>query len=112
MSTAPPACPTPACPTPWDSLACPSQPSPHSARNRCAQPFRYRPATVPQPSPVAAAPASQNRFDTFDELYVYCYRVAGTVGLMVLPIMGCSEDSTLEEAREQGMNTASPPAPA
>ena len=22
----------------------------------------------------------QNRFDTFDELYVYCYRVAGTVG--------------------------------
>ena len=43
---------------------------------------------------------------------MYCYRVAGTVGLMVLPIMGCSEDSTLEEAREQGMNTASPPAPA
>ena len=32
----------------------------------------------------------QNRFDTFDELYVYCYRVAGTVGLMVLPIMGGS----------------------
>ena len=107
MSTAPPACPTP-----WDSLACPSQPSPHSARNRCAQPSRYRPATVPLPSPVAAAPASQNRFDTFDELYVYCYRVAGTVGLMVLPIMGCSEDSTLEEARERGMNTASPSAPA
>jgi phytoene synthase len=45
----------------------------------------------------------QNRFDTFDELYVYCYRVAGTVGLMVLPIMGCSEDSTLEEALEPAL---------
>jgi len=41
----------------------------------------------------------QNRFDTFDELYVYCYRVAGTVGLMVLPIMGTAEDATFEEVR-------------
>lgn len=30
----------------------------------------------------------QDRFETFDDLYVYCYRVAGTVGLMTLPIMG------------------------
>ena len=30
----------------------------------------------------------QNRFETFEELYVYCYRVAGTVGLMMMPIMG------------------------
>lgn len=28
------------------------------------------------------------RFETFDDLYLYCYRVAGTVGLMTLPIMG------------------------
>ena len=45
----------------------------------------------------------QNRFDTFDELYVYCYRVAGTVGLMVLPIMGTAEDATLEEALEPAL---------
>lgn len=33
----------------------------------------------------------QARFDTFDDLYLYCYRVAGTVGLMTLPIMGTIE---------------------
>jgi len=26
----------------------------------------------------------QERYKTFDELYLYCYRVAGTVGLMTL----------------------------
>lgn len=31
------------------------------------------------------------RFETFDDLYLYCYRVAGTVGLMTLPIMGTIE---------------------
>ena len=28
------------------------------------------------------------RYDTYDELYEYCYRVAGSVGLMTMPIMG------------------------
>lgn len=28
------------------------------------------------------------RYETFDELYEYCYRVAGSVGLMTTPIMG------------------------
>ena len=32
------------------------------------------------------------RYETFDELYEYCYRVAGTVGLMSMPIMGCGEN--------------------
>ena len=32
------------------------------------------------------------RYRTFDELYEYCYRVAGTVGLMSMPIMGCDEN--------------------
>ena len=45
----------------------------------------------------------QDRYETWEELYLYCYRVAGTVGLMVLPIMGCSEDSTLEEALEPAL---------
>lgn len=30
----------------------------------------------------------KSRYETFDELYEYCYRVAGTVGLMTTPIMG------------------------
>ncbi len=31
---------------------------------------------------------AHDRYDTFEELYLYCYRVAGTVGLMTAPIMG------------------------
>ncbi|XP_015696684.2 phytoene synthase 3, chloroplastic-like [Oryza brachyantha] len=34
------------------------------------------------------------RYGTFDELYLYCYYVAGTVGLMTVPVMGISPDST------------------
>ena len=30
----------------------------------------------------------KQRYESFDELYGYCYRVAGTVGLMTTPIMG------------------------
>ena len=30
----------------------------------------------------------KSRYETFDELYEYCYRVAGTVALMSTPIMG------------------------
>jgi phytoene synthase len=33
----------------------------------------------------------QDRYDTFDELHLYCYRVAGTVGLMSLPVFGCAQ---------------------
>jgi len=45
----------------------------------------------------------QNRFETFDELYVYCYRVAGTVGLMMMPVMGTAEGYTFEEALEPAL---------
>lgn len=30
----------------------------------------------------------KDRYETFDELYDYCYRVAGTVALMTTPVMG------------------------
>lgn len=30
----------------------------------------------------------KTRYDTFQELEVYCYRVAGTVGIMTLPVLG------------------------
>nr|XP_051189573.1 phytoene synthase 2, chloroplastic-like isoform X1 [Lolium perenne]XP_051189574.1 phytoene synthase 2, chloroplastic-like isoform X2 [Lolium perenne]XP_051189575.1 phytoene synthase 2, chloroplastic-like isoform X3 [Lolium perenne] len=36
---------------------------------------------------------ARSRYATFDDLYLYCYRVAGTVGLMTVPIMGVSPDS-------------------
>ena len=31
---------------------------------------------------------NKSRYDTYDELYEYCYRVAGTVALMSMPVMG------------------------
>ena len=34
------------------------------------------------------------RYATFEELYEYCYRVAGTVALMSVPIMGIAADYT------------------
>ena len=41
----------------------------------------------------------QDRYDRFDELHLYCYRVAGTVGLMSLPIFGCAQGYDYEVAR-------------
>lgn len=41
----------------------------------------------------------QDRYDTFDELHLYCYRVAGTVGLMSMPIFGCAPGFTEKEAK-------------
>lgn len=35
----------------------------------------------------------KSRYNNFDELYLYCYYVAGTVGLMSVPIMGIAPDS-------------------
>ena len=39
------------------------------------------------------------RYETFDELYEYCYKVAGTVGLMTTPVMGI--DPTYKARPEQ-----------
>nr|APO14284.1 phytoene synthase 2 [Luffa aegyptiaca] len=37
----------------------------------------------------------KSRYDNFEELYLYCYYVAGTVGLMSVPVMGIAPDSLL-----------------
>ena len=41
----------------------------------------------------------QDRYDTFDELHLYCYRVAGTVGVMSLPVFGCAPGFDDDTAR-------------
>jgi phytoene synthase len=41
----------------------------------------------------------QDRYDNFDELHLYCYRVAGTVGLMSMPVFGCAPGFTEEQAK-------------
>lgn len=41
----------------------------------------------------------QERYETWDELHLYCYRVAGTVGLMTMPVFGCAPGYTDEMAK-------------
>ena len=43
------------------------------------------------------------RYETFDDLYVYCYRVASTVGLMSSEILGYSDKKALEYAEALGI---------
>jgi phytoene synthase len=43
------------------------------------------------------------RFATWDDLRHYCYYVAGTVGLMVAPLLGCEDDSALPHAVDLGI---------
>jgi 15-cis-phytoene synthase len=41
----------------------------------------------------------QDRYISFDDLHLYCYRVAGTVGLMSLPVFGCGDGYDYSSAR-------------
>lgn len=43
------------------------------------------------------------RYETFEELYVYCYRVASTVGLMSSEILGYKDAVALEYAEALGI---------
>ena len=43
------------------------------------------------------------RYQTFDELYIYCYRVASTVGLMSSEILGYSDKVALRYAEATGI---------
>jgi 15-cis-phytoene synthase len=46
---------------------------------------------------------TRNRYRTFDELYVYCYRVAGTVGLLTSPVFGYQKEEALTYAVDLGV---------
>jgi phytoene synthase len=46
----------------------------------------------------------RNRYETFEELKLYCYRVAGTVGLITNPIWGIDNNySTVPWARQENV---------
>lgn len=62
--------------------------------------------------PVAAAHAlieglrmdlSCRRYATWDDLSLYCYRVAGTVGEMAAPVLGCRDAAAVPRAIELGI---------
>jgi phytoene synthase len=42
-------------------------------------------------------------FATWEDLRHYCYRVAGTVGLLTAPVLGCTQSSALLRAVELGI---------
>lgn len=43
------------------------------------------------------------RYQSFEDLYVYCYRVAGTVGLLTSPIFGYEDETALPYAVDLGV---------
>lgn len=46
---------------------------------------------------------SFRRYATWDDLSLYCYRVAGTVGEMAAPVLGCRETAAIPRAIELGI---------
>lgn len=42
-------------------------------------------------------------FETWEDLRTYCYRVAGTVGLLTAPVLGCTQSSALPRAVDLGI---------
>jgi 15-cis-phytoene synthase len=45
---------------------------------------------------------TKDRYATFEELDLYCYRVAGVVGLMLTPVLGCSDARAIQHAADLG----------
>lgn len=46
---------------------------------------------------------SITRYSTFEELYIFCYRVAAVVGLMMTYVLGFKEEDTLFYAEKMGI---------
>jgi 15-cis-phytoene synthase len=46
---------------------------------------------------------TRSRYETFEELHQYCYRVAGVVGEMMTPVLGHADDRCLPYAAELGV---------
>ncbi len=50
-----------------------------------------------------AMDARGTRYQTFNDLVLYCYRVAGTVGLMMSHVMGLRDERALKHAADLGI---------
>jgi phytoene synthase len=46
---------------------------------------------------------NKNRYDTFDDLYLFAYRVAGVVGLMMTPLLGYRDPDAMNYAENLGI---------
>ncbi|MCY1017019.1 phytoene/squalene synthase family protein [Pyxidicoccus sp. MSG2] len=45
---------------------------------------------------------TKSRYTTWEELDLYCYRVAGVVGLMLTPVLGCADVKASQPAADLG----------
>jgi phytoene synthase len=45
----------------------------------------------------------KNRYETFDDLYLFAYRVAGVVGLMMTPLLGYKNPEAMDYAENLGI---------
>ncbi|MBN2410720.1 phytoene/squalene synthase family protein [candidate division KSB1 bacterium] len=45
----------------------------------------------------------KSRYNTFDELYTFCYRVAGVVGIMMTYVLGYTNDKAFKYAEKLGI---------
>ena len=50
-----------------------------------------------------AMDVADTRYRTFDDLFAYCYRVAGVVGLIMCHVMGVRDDRALVPAVHLGI---------
>ncbi|MFP4527640.1 MAG: phytoene/squalene synthase family protein [Candidatus Kapaibacterium sp.] len=46
---------------------------------------------------------TKSRYNNFDELYIFCYRVASVVGLMMTYVLGFRDERALEYAEKMGI---------
>ena len=81
--------------------------TPHSAQGRAVAPLVRR-FNLPRSAFDAlvegvAMDVGSRRYETFDELYVYCTRVASAVGLMCLEIFGYSDPKAKVYATDLGV---------
>jgi phytoene synthase len=81
--------------------------TPETPQGRAVQPFVRR-FDLPRPPFDAlidgvAMDVGDRRYANFDELRLYCYRVASTVGLICVAIFGCRSDAARQYAEHLGI---------
>jgi phytoene synthase len=81
--------------SPWDA-------GEFAALEHCIQHFRIPEQPFQDLISGMEMDLTKHRYTTFEELDLYCYRVAGVVGLMLTPVLGCSDARAASHAADLG----------
>jgi phytoene synthase len=81
--------------SPWD-------PGEFAALKHCVRRFRIPEQPFQELISGMEMDLTKDRYATFEELDLYCYRVAGVVGLMLTPVLGCSDERAASHAADLG----------